>query len=147
MSTDPSQFVSNVPVRAVWQRIAESPDAILIDVRTRAEWTYVGVPDLTSLGKALLLVEWQRFPDGRPNETFVGELSEQLMQAGAGKTTELYFICRSGVRSLSAAQAMAQAGYERCFNAAEGFEGPLDAHRHRGSRSGWKAEGLPWLQG
>jgi rhodanese-related sulfurtransferase len=140
-------LVGNVPVRAVWQRLSDSPDAILIDVRTRAEWTYVGVPDLSSIGKRLLLVEWQLFPDGRPNQDFVSELAGQLAQMGAGEQTELYFICRSGVRSLSAARAMAQAGYERCFNAAEGFEGPLDEHRHRGGRSGWKAEGLPWLQG
>jgi rhodanese-related sulfurtransferase len=126
--------------------LADNPKSVLVDVRTRAEWSYVGLVDLSSLGKQPLLVEWQRFPDGQPNAGFVTELATQLEAQGADRTTELYFICRSGVRSLAAAQAMLRAGYPRCFNVAEGFEGPLDAQRHRGSRTGWKAEGLPWVQ-
>jgi hypothetical protein len=42
---------------------------------------------------------------------------------------------------------MAAAGYRACHNVAGGFEGPLDDDRHRGSADGWKAAGLPWLQG
>jgi rhodanese-related sulfurtransferase len=57
------------------------------------------------------------------------------------------FFCRSGSRSLAAAKAMAAAGYRACHNVAGGFEGPLDDERHRGSADGWKAAGLPWLQG
>ncbi|MDX2156591.1 MAG: rhodanese-like domain-containing protein [Hyphomicrobiaceae bacterium] len=147
MSAIPSSSPENVSVRSVWQRLTENADAVLIDVRTRAEWSYVGLPDLSAIGKQALLVEWQSFPDGRPNESFVDELAGQLSQLGTSTETELYFICRSGVRSLAAAQAMQRAGYTRCFNVAEGFEGPLDDRRHRGSRSGWKADGLPWVQG
>ncbi|HEU4379951.1 MAG TPA: rhodanese-like domain-containing protein, partial [Hyphomicrobiaceae bacterium] len=66
---------------------------------------------------------------------------------GADKGTEIFFICRSGARSLKAAEAMVAAGYSRCRNVADGFEGPLDPHRHRGQLSGWKAKGLPWTQG
>jgi rhodanese-related sulfurtransferase len=58
----------------------------------------------------------------------------------------LFFICRSGVRSQHAAQAMLARGYTRCFNVAEGFEGPLDDSRHRGVKGGWKSRGLPWVQ-
>ncbi|MBS0242596.1 MAG: rhodanese-like domain-containing protein, partial [Proteobacteria bacterium] len=61
--------------------------------------------------------------------------------------SELYFICRSGARSQRAAEAMLKAGYQRCFNVADGFEGPLDGERHRGRSGGWKARGLPWEQG
>lgn len=142
-----SSVAENVAVEAAFRRLAESAGAVLIDVRTRAEWTYVGVPDLTSLGKDLILVEWQGFPDSRPNPAFVSEVSERLAALGASEDWELYFICRSGARSQLAAQAMLRAGFKRCFNVAEGFEGPLDENRHRGARTGWKAQALPWAQG
>lgn len=145
MSSESSPVV-DVPVEAAWRRLAENTSSILIDVRTRAEWSYVGVPDLSSLGKELVLVEWQSFPDGRPNAGFVAELAERLRSIGATEENELYFICRSGVRSRSAATAMTKAGFSHCFNVAEGFEGPLDGARHRGTRSGWKAQALPWAQ-
>jgi rhodanese-related sulfurtransferase len=46
-----------------------------------------------------------------------------------------------------AAEALAANGFRRCRNVAEGFEGPLDPGRHRGQLAGWKAAGLPWVQG
>ena len=147
MASQQGTVAENVSVRTVWQRLADGKDATLIDVRTRAEWAYVGLPDLSSLGKQVLLVEWQRFPENTPNQGFVAELARQLTSAGVGNDAELFFICRSGARSQAAAQAMIGAGYTRCFNVAEGFEGPLDEMRHRGSRGGWKAERLPWVQG
>ncbi|MFV0295350.1 MAG: rhodanese-like domain-containing protein, partial [Hyphomicrobiaceae bacterium] len=142
-----SSGVTNAAVRSVWQRLSKEQDAILIDVRTRAEWNYVGVPDLSSIGKTLLAVEWQGFPDGRQNEAFVEQLTGALKEMGATKDTELFFICRSGARSMAAAQAMTREGYSRCVNVADGFEGPLDDTRHRGSLGGWKAADLPWVQG
>jgi len=120
---------------------------VLIDVRTIAEWAYVGLPDLSVIGKRPVLVEWQGFPDDRLNSAFVERLVEALNPIGADRESELFFICRSGQRSLKAAQAMAAAGYTRCRNVADGFEGPLDANRHRGQLVGWKAKGLPWAQG
>lgn len=147
MESGASPKVDNVPVDVVWRRLVDSRDSVLIDVRTRAEWTYVGIPDVTSLGKETVLVEWQGFPGNRPNPAFVEELSERLVALGATADTELYFICRSGARSQSAALAMLNAGFTRCFNVAEGFEGPLDNARHRGAVGGWKARALPWAQG
>lgn len=146
MTASKAQPVDDVPVRATWDRLAASPNAVLIDVRTRAEWSYVGLADLSSLGKQPVLVEWLTFPDNRVNPAFVDELTRQLDALGADQSADLYFICRSGVRSRSAAQAMAAAGYGSCHNVADGFEGAIDDERHRGKRSGWKAEGLPWAQ-
>jgi len=131
----------------VWERLGSEPDAQLIDVRTNAEWTFVGVPDVSQLGKTLLKVEWQRFPGGEANPAFVDQLGAALEAAGAGRDTPLYFICRSGGRSRAAAQAMAEAGYRVCHNVADGFEGPQDEAGHRGTVGGWKAAGLPWTQG
>ena len=56
--------VDDVEVEEVWERLKRDPGSVLIDVRTQAEWTFVGVPDLSSLGKQLLLIEWQHFPEG-----------------------------------------------------------------------------------
>ena len=139
--------IEDVPVREVWSRLSSDAKAVLIDVRTRSEWAFVGLPDLSGIGKQVIAIEWQTFPDNRINPDFVGSLSELLDVAGVEKSAELFFICRSGGRSRMAAQVMAEAGYARCRNVTEGFEGPLDDDRRRGRRSGWKVAGLPWVQG
>jgi rhodanese-related sulfurtransferase len=146
--TASDESVDNVPVKVVWARLGSDPKAVLVDVRTQPEWTFVGVPDLSALGRRPVLVEWQSFPGNQANAAFLAQLQEQLRQLGADHDTELYFICRSGARSLSAAKAAAAAGYRNCHNVAEGFEGPLDPNtRQRGRVAGWKSEGLPWSQG
>lgn len=139
--------VDSVSVADAWQRLSEEPKAQLIDVRTRAEWAYVGQLDLSSIGKTPVLIEWQFFPDMSLNPQFVQDLSFELKSLGVEKGSDLFFICRSGVRSLAAAQAMAASGFAACHNVAGGFEGPLDDNGHRGSVAGWKAAGLPWAQG
>jgi rhodanese-related sulfurtransferase len=139
--------IESVSVEDAWARLKSDPGSVLIDVRTIAEWAYVGLPELDSLGKRPVLVEWQGFPDERKNAAFVERVVEALKPLGADLDNELLFICRSGQRSLQAARAMAAAGYRRCRNVADGFEGPLDADRHRGRLKGWKAMSLPWTQG
>lgn len=142
-----SGAVDDVPVKDVLAALEGSTKAFLIDVRTRSEWAFVGMPDLSGLGGKPILVEWQTFPDNRLNPAFVEQVAEQLAAIGADQSSELFFICRSGGRSLMAARAIAAQGYTHCHNVADGFEGPLDPHRQRGTVAGWKAEGLPWLQG
>jgi hypothetical protein len=83
LTASKAQPVDDVPVRATWDRLAASPNAVLIDVRTRAEWSYVGLADLSSLGKQPVLVEWLTFPDNRVNPAFVDELTRQLDALGA----------------------------------------------------------------
>jgi len=139
--------IEDVPVDEVWARLKADAGAVLVDVRTRAEWTFVGVPDLSTLSKRVATVEWLTFPDNRVDPDFVGKVSGLLEAAGVSKDAEVFFICRSGARSRAAAAAMTDAGYTRCRNVAEGFEGPLDASQKRGEVAGWKAAGLPWRQG
>lgn len=139
--------VDDVDVKEVWDRLRNDPTSVLIDVRTRAEWAFVGLPDLTAAGKQPVLVEFQTFPDNREDSRFGEALASTLKELGATTDTALYFICRSGSRSKRAAQKMIAAGYARCHNVADGFEGPLDADHHRGRLGGWKAAGLPWAQG
>jgi Rhodanese-related sulfurtransferase len=137
--------VDDVDVGTVWKTLTSSPRSQLVDVRTRAEWTYVGIPDLASVGKRPVLVEWQTFPDQTVDPRFAERLAGELKALGVGPDDDLFFICRSGSRSRAAAEAMAAAGY-RAYNVGGGFEGPLDDERHRGSVGGWKAAGLPWQQ-
>lgn len=139
--------IEDVPATEAWARLAANTETVLIDVRTRAEWTFVGLPDLDTLNKRALTIEWQTFPEGRTDPDFVEKLDGLLEGAGATKSTELFFMCRSGARSRQAAEAMAEAGYTRCRNVSGGFEGPLDPSRKRGQVAGWKAAGLPWRQG
>ena len=139
--------VDAVDVEATWNGLTSSPRSQLVDVRTRAEWTYVGIPDLGPLGKRTVLVEWQTFPDQAVDPRFAERLAGELKALGVQLDDDLFFICRSGSRSLAAAKVMAEVGYRACHNVAGGFEGPLDDERHRGSAGGWKAAGLPWQQG
>jgi rhodanese-related sulfurtransferase len=139
--------VADVSVKDTWDRLKTETKAVLVDVRTRAEWAFVGLPDLSSLSKRPVLAEWQTFPDNREDPEFVGRLAASLTEAGVEKDATVFFICRSGSRSKRAAEAMTTAGFSHCLNVADGFEGPLDGDRHRGRTGGWKAAGLPWAQG
>lgn len=118
--------------------LAENPSAQLIDVRTTAEWSFVGLPDLSSIAKQVRPVEWTRFPDGSPNQDFVAEATDDL-------TAEqpILLLCRSGARSRAAAQALNAAGFPDTYNVTAGFEGDLDSSGHR--HGGWK-DHLPWQQ-
>jgi rhodanese-related sulfurtransferase len=135
-------YAGDVTPAAAWKILSEDKDAVLIDVRTRPEWNYVGLPDLEKLAKRPALIEWQVFPGMQPNPEFVAALSASLPD----KEAPLLFICRSGARSAAAAKAMTAAGYSTCLNVADGFEGPLDGSAKRGTAGGWKAAGLPWRQ-
>jgi rhodanese-related sulfurtransferase len=139
--------IANIPVEDTWAQLQTNDRAVLIDVRTAAEWSFVGIPDLSKANKKLVQVEWQSFPDGERNTRFVDMVQGALATLGAGQDSPLFLICRSGARSMMAAQTLAAAGYPHCHNVADGFEGHLDPRRHRGQTSGWKARGLPWVQG
>ncbi len=122
--------------------LRDDPDAVLVDVRTTAEWSYVGLPDLSGLDKQVVTIEWQTFPSGARNDAFL----EQLRASGVAEGASLYFLCRSGIRSAAAADLTTAQGLGPAYNVRDGFEGPHDAEGHR-SVAGWKAVGLPWRQG
>lgn len=143
---DTGSYAGDVSPSEAWSALSSDRRAVLVDVRTRAEWSFVGLPSLADLGKTPITLEWQIFPSMAVNPDFVEVLGGALTTAGLAPDVPLYFLCRSGGRSRAAAIAMTSAGWERCFNIVSGFEGPLDTGGHRGGVSGWKAEGLPWTQ-
>jgi rhodanese-related sulfurtransferase len=136
-------YAGTITVEEAWRLLADDPDAVLVDVRTKAEWTYVGVPDLSDLGKETVLVQWKAFPSMVDNAEFAGE----LVAMGVTSDKAALLMCRTQVRSAQAATALAARGYPRCYVVDGGFEGQPDEQKHRGSRDGWKAAGLPWVQG
>ena len=132
-----------------YQVLSENPRSLLIDVRTRAEWQFVGLPDLGGIRREMRLVEWVVFPEMTPNPSFSNQMREIIETE---KPERICFICRSGARSLAAARVTAELGDVmghplHCTNVLEGFEGDLDPEGHRGRLNGWKATGLPWRQG
>ncbi len=135
-------YAGDITPEQAWKILEEAPDAVLVDVRTQPEWAFVGVPDLSGLGRKAALVPWQVFPTMQVNPEF----AKQVKASGAVETAPVLFLCRSGARSRSAAQAMTAQGFTRAMNVAGGFEGAHDDKRHRGAREGWKVAGLPWVQ-
>lgn len=147
MSFDETRgYAGDVAPAEAWASLSTDPHAVLIDVRTRAEWSFVGLPSLADIGKSPITLEWQIFPSMAINPDFVEVLDGALTKAGIDRDAPLYFLCRSGARSRSAATAMTSAGWNRCLNIGPGFEGPPDPGGHRGRIAGWKADGLPWTQ-
>jgi rhodanese-related sulfurtransferase len=109
--------------------------ARLVDVRTPEERKFVGyVPDS-------LPVAWMTGTGMIRNPRFVREL-----EGKARKNEVLLFLCRSGQRSAAAAEAATRAQFQNAFNVVEGFEGELDERKQRGTSSGWRFYGLPWIQ-
>jgi len=134
--------IPDIAPAETWAAMQNDPAAMLVDVRTDAEWNFVGIPDLADAGKRVVLIPWQVYPSMTVNSHFI----EALRKGGVLPEHRVYFICRSGARSLAAAQAAQAAGYAAVFNVADGFEGPVDRDGHRGQAAGWKAAGLPWVQ-
>ena len=118
-------------------------NAVLIDVRTQPEWSFVGVPDLRPIGQWALFISWQIYPQMQIDPAFAEKVVER---AGEDRDRPLLFLCRSGARSAAAASTMTAYGYHQCYNVAHGFEGDKDEKGQRGHRNGWKAEGQAWMQ-
>lgn len=135
-------YADDLEPKRAWEILSQDQSATLIDVRTKAEWSYVGVVDTQTLSKPHLPIQWLFFPDMRVNQEFV----QTVIGNGLKKDDPLLFLCRSGARSKAAAIVMAEQGFEKCYNILGGFDGDLDFDGHRGKVSGWRADGLPWVQ-
>jgi rhodanese-related sulfurtransferase len=131
-------YAGDITPQQAWELLNDNPTAVLVDVRTDAEWRFVGVPDLSSLGRDVVYIEWLD-ATGKPNQNFARDLTERVPAGPA------VFLCRSGNRSIPAAETATAAGIAPAYNVLDGFEGHLDERRHRGT-SGWRAIGLPWKQ-
>jgi rhodanese-related sulfurtransferase len=123
--------------------LAADPAAVLLDVRSKMEFDYVGHP-LGAINLPLM-----EPPHWQTDSEFVDKVRRALHARTRGLVEALTVmtLCRSGKRSLVAADLLAQAGFQQVYNILEGFEGELDANKHRNTLNGWRARGLPWEQG
>ncbi|MBL1072856.1 rhodanese-like domain-containing protein [Nocardia sp. 2] len=137
-------YAGDITPKQAWELLRDNPDAVLVDVRTEAEWRFVGVPDTSGIGRPTALIEWVDF-SGTRNPRFVDQLKQALADRNSESDAPVIFICRSGQRSIGAATTATALGFAPSFNVVEGFEGALDAQGHRG-QNGWRADGLPWRQ-
>jgi len=138
------EYAGDVTPTEAWDVLASDPNARLVDVRTQVEWNLIGQPDLSSIDREPIYLQWVTMKG--PNPEFVTELKAALDAQGVPENAPIYFMCQSGGRSKIAAMQCTELGYTRAHNIAEGFEGELDEDRHRNSISGWKVAGLPWMQ-
>ena len=136
-------YAGDITPLEAWKLLSDNPAAVLVDVRTGAEWRFVGVPDLSSLGREVVYIQWNT-SDGRRNPEFLNELQDRVPSADAGERPVI-FLCRSGNRSIGAAEVATEAGIAPAYNVLDGFEGQLGTDGHRGE-TGWRAIGLPWKQ-
>jgi rhodanese-related sulfurtransferase len=136
-------MIAELDPNEAWALLRREPRAVLLDVRSRMEFDYVGHPP------GAVLVPWQEFPDWRVDPDFVAHVEARLRELRpdlAPQDVPLLALCRTGKRSAAAAAVLAEAGYRRVYNIREGFEGERDADRHRGTLNGWRFRGLPWEQ-
>lgn len=137
-------MVDEVDPAAAWALLQADPGAILLDVRSRMEYEYVGRPPMA------IHVAWQEPPEWRVDPDFVQRVRARLRElrgTEAGiEDLPVLAMCRSGQRSMAAGRALEAAGFRKVFNIAEGFEGPRDGEGHRSAVSGWRFRGLPWVQ-
>jgi glyoxylase-like metal-dependent hydrolase (beta-lactamase superfamily II)/rhodanese-related sulfurtransferase len=126
-------YAGDVSPELAWHWV-QSGEAVLVDVRSDAERAWVGfVPEAKPLA-------WKQWPVVDVNPEF-----DAGLQAIAATGLKIVLLCRSGVRSVAAAQRATALGIE-AFNILEGFEGDPDAQAHRGKLGGWRMRGLPWRQ-
>ena len=128
--------MENLHPKKAFEILQASPNTLLIDCRTEAEFFYVGHPvDAVN-------IEWNTEPDFEINPHF----SDIALRMAGRKDRPIILICRSGKRSAEAGLALEQHGFTDVCNVLEGFEGELDADHHRDTLGGWRLHGLPWRQ-
>ena len=136
-------YAGDLSPQNTWDEVKNDDNCFLVDCRSSAEWSLIGVPNLDSIGKKVVFVEWQIYPTMEKNSKFLQEISE----SGIDKDSKIIFLCRSGARSRSAAEFLTSHGYKECYNCMEGFEGSHNEFGQRGKQNGWKFADLPWNQG
>ena len=129
-----------LPKMAV-ERLQDNPQALFVDVRSKAEYKYVGFPENS------ILIPWIDDPDWEPNPEVFSDLVMQELDGSENLlNTEIILICRSGFRSNEALKCLENKGFTQVSHVASGFEGDLDENDHRGNLNGWRHDGMPWTQ-
>jgi rhodanese-related sulfurtransferase len=129
-------------------------ETLFLDVRTRAEVAFLGMPTIADANLPYLLAgDWSEWDEGKKNfkhaanSGFLPAVEDLLAKKGLTKESKIVVMCRSGSRSAKAANLLAQAGYKNVYTVTDGYEGDTAKEgEHKGERvvNGWKNSGLPW---
>ena len=134
-------YKRNLLPKMAIERLQNNPQALFVDVRSKAEYKYVGYPENS------ILIPWIDDPDWEPNpEAFSDAVMQELDGRENLLNTEIILICRSGYRSNDALKCLENKGFTQVSHVASGFEGDLDENDHRGNLNGWRHDGMPWSQ-
>jgi rhodanese-related sulfurtransferase len=144
-----------VTAQDAYDMVSAMPDKVLfIDVRTRGELQFIGMPTLVDAHVPFLLEtsppQWDEANATlklSANPTFVADVDKRLAQKGVTRDDPVIVICQGGGRAARAANALTQAGYTKVYTTVDGFEGdPVADGPHKGERlvNGWRNAGLPW---
>ena len=134
--------VKNITSIECFNKLSEISNSYLIDIRTKPEWEFIGVPDLSSLNKKTIFIAWNEYPEMNINKYFI----DQVVGENIEKIDNIFLICRSGKRSFQAAKHLTLFGYNHCYNISDGFEGDKNKLNQRSTINGWKYNNLPWQQ-
>lgn len=128
--------------------------ALFIDVRTRPEVNFLGMPTVASSNIPYMKMnDWYSWNAKKKNfnldvnSEFSSTVEELVKTKGLTKNDTLILICRSGSRSSKAADLLSKLGYTKVYSIPEGYEGDKSkAVMTKGQRivNGWKNSGLPW---
>ena len=106
----------NIKATDAFDFLSKKDNSHLIDTRSDIEWKSTGIPDLSSINKETNLINW-----GPVLDQIFFEQYKNFLLTSFNKNDNLFFICRSGSRSLMAAQFAIKFGFENSFNIYEGF--------------------------
>ena len=106
----------NIKATDAFDLLSKKDNSHLIDTRSDIEWKSTGIPDLSSINKETNLINW-----GPVLDQIFFEQYKNFLLTSFNKNDNLLFICRSGSRSLMAAQFAIKFGFENSFNIYEGF--------------------------
>ena len=135
-------IVQSIASVECFNKLSEISNSYLIDVRTKPEWEFIGIPSLSSINKKTIFISWHVYPQMKINSFF----ENQISKSNINKNDKLFLICRSGNRSFHSSKFLALCDYKYCYNVIDGFEGVKNTLSQRSTINGWKYNNLPWKQ-
>ncbi len=155
--TDPKKHTPQglyIDAKETIELMKKDPKVILVDVRTPAEWQFVGHTRAAQIMIPSIFFKFDGVDEKKPryrsvlNEGFVSELEDKAADLDADSDSTYILMCRSGAtRAQPAAKMLAQYGYKNVYIMTDGFEGSkIKEGDKKGFRlkNGWKNSGAAW---
>ena len=139
--------------QAYEKTMANMDKTLFVDIRTPSELNYLGAATVMDAHVPLVFMDTTAWDDKKhrykrkENNNFVVDVDAALKKKGLTKNDDVILICRSGKRSATAANMLADKGYTKVYTVVDGYEGDkVKSGENKGKRmkNGWKNSGLPW---